>query len=91
MNAGHPTDAALHRMIKRVLTTKGTTSDHLLILADWMDEAAAATPNTLAAVAILNRRAAELRHLAPMLAEPAPPDPKPGAGGLIYTYAGRGS
>lgn len=62
------TDAILHRLIKRVLTTPGTTSEHLLILADWMDEAAAASTNAGESV-YLSNRAQELRQLAPMLAE----------------------
>ncbi|MBS7789251.1 hypothetical protein KTR66_04560 [Roseococcus sp. SDR] len=72
MNLTHTLDARLHRLIKRILTTPGTTSEHLLILADWMDEAAEAT-NSGAEIIILTRRAAELRNtLAPMLAEPTP-------------------
>jgi hypothetical protein len=63
------TDAMLHRLIKRVLTTPGTTSEHLLILADWMDEAAAAVLHAGEATN-LTLRAKELRQLAPMLAEP---------------------
>jgi hypothetical protein len=64
-------DAMLDALIRRVLAAQGTTSEHLLILADWMDEAAAVTLHT-AEAAILARRAAELRNtLAPMLAEPA--------------------
>lgn len=65
------TDAILHRLIKRVLTARGTTSEHLLILADWLDEAADASTNAGEAT-YLNNRAKELRQLAPMLAEPAP-------------------
>lgn len=64
-------DAMLHRLIKRMLTAQGTSSDHLLILADWLTEAADAAESAGEAV-YLNRRAAELRQLAPMLAEPPP-------------------
>jgi hypothetical protein len=65
------TDATLRRMIKRVLTARGTTSEHILILADWLDEAATASPNAGEAT-YLSSCAKELRQLAPMLAEPAP-------------------
>jgi hypothetical protein len=73
MSAAIATDAALHRLIKRMLTTSGTTSEHLLVLADWLTEAAAATTDNTEA-AILTRRAGDLRNtLAPLLAEPGPP------------------
>lgn len=65
-------DAMLHRLIKRVLTARGTTSEHLLILADWLDEAANASPIAAEAV-FLSSRAKELRQMAPMLAEPPLP------------------
>lgn len=62
-------DAMLHRLIKRMLTAKGTSSDHLLILADWLDEAGAAASSEGEAV-YLFQRASELRRIAPMLADP---------------------
>lgn len=67
----HPAEAALHRMVKRTMTARGSTSEHLLILADWMDEAAAFTPDNTEA-AILTRRAGEIRTvIAPLMPEPA--------------------
>ena len=87
MNA-HPAEAAAHRFIKRMLTAPGTTSEHMLILADWMDEAAAATTDN-AEAAIFTRRASELRTvLAPPMPAPAM-QPAPALSGQPFTEAGR--
>ena len=82
MNAGTTTDAALHRLISRLMTTPSTTSDHLLILADALDEAAAATM-AVSEAATFSRRAAELRQMAPRFAEGNPQPARPGFLGQI--------
>jgi hypothetical protein len=61
-------DAFLHRYIRRLMTTRGTTSDHLLILADALDEAAQQT-TAPAEAEMLTTRAADLRKMAPAFAE----------------------
>lgn len=86
--SAHPAEAATHRFIKRMLTTPGTTSEHMLILADWMDEAAAATTDFVEA-AIFTRRAGELRTvLAPLMPAPAM-QPAPALSGQPFTGCGR--
>jgi hypothetical protein len=76
-------DRSLRIMIHRKLTTQGTTSDHLLILADDLDKVAAviaASPlNDEALAKVYAARAEDARRFAPFFAhvriptEPAPP------------------
>lgn len=68
MSAPPLTDAAVHRMIRRILTAHGTNSDSVLALADGLAEAAAWTDRNDAA-AFLADHAAALRKLAPCFAD----------------------
>lgn len=78
MNPSTLTDAAVHRMIRRILTAPSTTSDSLLALADGLDEAAAWTDRNDAA-AFLADHAAALRKLAPCFADRMPRATAPAA------------
>jgi hypothetical protein len=65
------TDAAVHRMIRRILTAPSTTSDSLLVLAEGLDEASRWTDQNDAAT-FLADHAAALRKLAPCFADRTP-------------------
>lgn len=62
------TDAAITRMIRRMLTSIGTCSDTLLILADGLEDAATQTAEAEAAT-MLRAHAKNLRHIAPYMAQ----------------------
>jgi hypothetical protein len=68
------TDAAVHRMIRRILTAPSTTSDSLLVLADGLDEASRWTEQSDAA-GFLADHAAALRVMAPCFADRTPAAP----------------
>lgn len=72
MSAPALTDAAVHRLIRRILTAPSTTSDSLLVLADGLDDAAKWTDRHDAAV-MLAGHASALRKLAPCFADRPPP------------------
>ena len=71
MSAPTLTDAAVTRMIRRVLIAPRLSSDGLLILADGLAEAAFWTDD-MAAAAMLTGHVQNLRTLAPYFAEPDP-------------------
>ncbi len=64
----HPTDAALHLIMRRQITLPNTTSDHLLWMADALDEAAKSSTSD-AEAKVFKTRAGELRTMAPLFAE----------------------
>ena len=64
------TDAAITRLIRRMLVSRTTTSDTLLVVADGLDDAAAHA-HTAEASAMLRAHAATLRGLAPYMADDA--------------------
>lgn len=74
----HPlTDAAVNRMIRRILSSPNTGSDALLVFADGLDEAAAHTQAADQA-ALLAEHARNLRTMAPYF-QPAPAASPPAA------------
>lgn len=76
MNAPILTDAAVTRMIRRILAAPTTISDTLLVIADGLEEAVSHTAEADAA-AMLTLHAANLRHMAPYFAQKAQPAPPP--------------
>lgn len=76
MNAPILTDAAVTRLIRRILAAPATISDTLLVLADGLHEAASHTAESDAA-AMLTTHAANLRHMAPYFTHRTAPAPPP--------------